>query len=799
MDDKSLQIPDQIPMLPVRDIVIFPYMIIPLFVGRESSIQAVEDSLAKNRLIFLASQKDLTEENPTEETVYRTGTVAMIMRMRKLADGRVKILIQGMAKARVTQFHHDRPFFNVSVEKINEAYDPSDENQLKAEALIRTTKELLEKVIALGKVLSPDILLVIDDINEPGRVADLVASNLGLKVDEAQHILETTDHIERLRLVNDKLVAEMDVLQMQAKIRTQAKDEMSKSQREYFLREQMKAIKSELGEGDSKTDEMEELRHKLMTCGMPEEVESEVMKQLGRLERMHPDASEASMIRTYLDWMADLPWQKETVDSIDLKMAKEILESDHHGLEKSKERILEFLAVQKLKDNMRGPILCFCGPPGVGKTSLGKSIAKAMGRKYFRIALGGVKDEAEIRGHRRTYVGAMPGKIIQAMKQIGTRNPVVVLDEIDKLGSDFRGDPSAAMLEVLDPEQNATFRDNYLNVDFDLSKCLFIATANVVENIPPALRDRMELIHISGYTQKDKLEITKKHLVRKQIDDNGISEGNIEFTDDGINYLINHYTREAGLRNLEREVGSVCRKVAKEVVLGSKEKFVITSEKVVELLGAPKFLKEEQLTEDTVGVSTGLAWTQAGGEVLYVEALNMKGKGGYTLTGQMGDVMKESATAAMSYARAHCDELGIDDKWFETNHVHIHMPAGGIPKDGPSAGITMTTAIVSIMTNNPVRKDVAMTGEVTLTGRVLPIGGIKEKALAALSHGIKTVICPLANKKDVDEISDDIRSSINFIFVEHLDEVLQIALKSKVKNNKRKATSAKNKANLPAA
>jgi ATP-dependent Lon protease len=641
--------------------------------------------------------------------------------------------------------------------------------------------------------------LVIDDINEPGRVADLVASNLGLKVDEAQHILETTDHIERLRLVNDKLVAEMDVLQMQAKIRTQAKDEMSKSQREYFLREQMKAIKSELGEGDSKTDEMEELRHKLMTCGMPEEVESEVMKQLGRLERMHPDASEASMIRTYLDWMADLPWQKETVDSIDLKMAKEILESDHHGLEKSKERILEFLAVQKLKDNMRGPILCFCGPPGVGKTSLGKSIAKAMGRKYFRIALGGVKDEAEIRGHRRTYVGAMPGKIIQAMKQIGTRNPVVVLDEIDKLGSDFRGDPSAAMLEVLDPEQNATFRDNYLNVDFDLSKCLFIATANVVENIPPALRDRMELIHISGYTQKDKLEITKKHLVRKQIDDNGISEGNIEFTDDGINYLINHYTREAGLRNLEREVGSVCRKVAKEVVLGSKEKFVITSEKVVELLGAPKFLKEEQLTEDTVGVSTGLAWTQAGGEVLYVEALNMKGKGGYTLTGQMGDVMKESATAAMSYARAHCDELGIDDKWFETNHVHIHMPAGGIPKDGPSAGITMTTAIVSIMTNNPVRKDVAMTGEVTLTGRVLPIGGIKEKALAALSHGIKTVICPLANKKDVDEISDDIRSSINFIFVEHLDEVLQIALKSKVKNNKRKATSAKNKANLPAA
>jgi len=798
MDDKSLQIPDQIPMLPVRDIVIFPYMIIPLFVGRESSIQAVEDSLAKNRLIFLASQMDLTEENPTEETVYRTGTVAMIMRMRKLADGRVKILIQGMTKATITKFHHDKPFFNVSVDKISEDYIANEETQPKAEALIRTSKELLEKVIAMGKVLSPDILLVIDDINEPGRVADLIASNLGLKVEEAQSILETTDHLERLRQVNEKLAAEVDVLQMQVKIRSQAKDEMSKSQREYFLREQMKAIKSELGEGDSKTDELDELKQKLMATGMPEDVESEVMKQMGRLERMHPDASEASMIRTYLDWIADLPWSVETVDSIDIAKGKEVLEADHHGLEKAKERILEFLAVQKLKNNMRGPILCFCGPPGVGKTSLGKSIAKSMNRKYFRIALGGVKDEAEIRGHRRTYVGAMPGKIVQALKQIGTRNPVIVLDEIDKLGSDFRGDPSAAMLEVLDPEQNATFRDNYLNVDFDLSKCLFIATANVVENIPPALRDRMELIYISGYTQKDKLEITKKHLVRKQIDENGIQDSQIDFTDEGISFLINHYTREAGLRNLEREVGSVCRKVAKEVVMGSNEKFTINSEQIIKFLGAPKFLKEERLTEDTIGVTTGLAWTQAGGEVLYVEALKMKGKGGFTLTGQMGDVMKESATAAMSYARAHCDELGIDDKWFENNHVHIHMPAGGIPKDGPSAGVTMTTAIVSIMTSNPVRKDVAMTGEVTLTGRVLPIGGIKEKALAALSHGIKTVICPIANKKDVDEISEDIRSAINFIFVEHLDEVLQIALTAKVKPRK-KSTNNKNKANLPAA
>ncbi len=799
MDEKSLQIPDQIPMLPVRDIVIFPYMIIPLFVGRESSIQAVEDSLAKNRLIFLASQMDLTEESPTEESVYRVGTVAMIIRMRKLADGRVKILIQGMAKAKISKFHQNQPFFNVSVDKIEEKYDDSEETKLKAEALIRTAKEQLEKVIALGKILSPDILLVLDDITEPGRVADLIASNLGLKVDDAQKILEKEDHLERLRLVNEILTAEVEVLQMQAKIRTTAKDEMSKSQREYFLREQMKAIKSELGEGDSKNDEMDELRQKIMTAGMPDEVEREVMKQLGRLERMHPDASEASMIRTYLDWMGDLPWNKETIDSIEIVKAQEILEADHHGLEKAKERILEFLAVKKLKDNMKGPILCFCGPPGVGKTSLGKSIAKSMNRKYFRIALGGVKDEAEIRGHRRTYVGAMPGKIVQALKQIQTNNPVIVLDEIDKLGSDFRGDPSAAMLEVLDPEQNAAFRDNYLNVDFDLSKCLFIATANVVENIPAALRDRMELIPISGYTQAEKVEITKKHLIRKQIDNNGVEPKRIEFVDEGINYLIGHYTREAGVRNLEREIGSLCRKVAKEVVMGSKENFVINDEQVVKFLGAPKFLKEEQLTEDTVGVGTGLAWTQAGGEVLYVEALNMKGKGGFTLTGQMGDVMKESATAAISYARAHFDELGIDPKWFEENHIHIHMPAGGIPKDGPSAGVTMTTAIVSIITKNPVRKDVAMTGEVTLTGRVLPIGGIKEKALAALSHNISTVICPLANKKDVDEIPVEIRDKINFIFVEHLDEVLQIALKSKVKGVKKKGGSNKDKTTMPAA
>lgn len=786
MDEKLIQIPDSLPLLPIRDIVIYPYMIIPLFVGRDSSIQAVEESLSKNRLIFLASQKEFSEENPTRESIYEVGTVAMIMRMRKLADGRVKILIQGVSKARLTKYHQDNPFFSVSVEKIDDTQTITPEDQVRVEALIRTAKERLEKIIAFGKVISPDILLVIDDVQDPGRIADLIASNLGLKVEDSQAILETQNHLERLKLVNDILASELEVLQMQAKIRSTAKDEMSKSQREYFLREQMKAIKSELGEMDSKSDESDDYKKKITNAKMPEEVTTEVLKQLGRLERMHPDASEASMIRTYLDWMVDIPWSNMSEDNLDLKHAVSVLESDHFGLAKAKDRILEFLAVRKLKKDMKGPILCFAGPPGVGKTSLGKSIAKSMGREYFRIALGGVKDEAEIRGHRRTYVGAMPGKIIQAFKQIKTKNPVIVLDEIDKLGSDFRGDPSAAMLEVLDPEQNVAFRDNYLNVDFDLSNVLFIATANVIENIPAALKDRMELITISGYTEEEKLEIAKRHLVSKQLENNGVTDKQVKFTHESLKYLAAHYTREAGLRNLEREVGSLCRKAAKQIVMNEATEIDMTPDQIVKYLGAPRYIKEDRLKEDTIGVSTGLAWTQAGGEVLYVEVLGMKGKGGITLTGQMGDVMKESATAALSYARAHAEELGIEPNWFEENNIHIHMPAGGIPKDGPSAGITMTTAVVSLITKNPVRKDVAMTGEVSLTGRVLPIGGLKEKVLAALAHGVKTVIVPFANKKDIDEIPEDIKSQLKFFFVEHLDEVLQLALKTKFTVKKRK-------------
>lgn len=782
-DDKVSELPATLPMLPVRDIVVFPYMILPLFVGREASIRSVEEALAKNRLIFLASQKEITEENPTPESIYQVGTIAKIMRMRKLSDGRVKILIQGEAKGRIKSFSKTSPSFEVTVEKID---DPvSTAPTVEFEALVRTAKEHIEKIIALGRVLSPDILLVLDDVNDPGKLADLIASNLGIKVPDAQKVLETTDHKERLRLVNEILAAELEVLQMQAKIRSQAKDEMSKSQREYFLREQMRAIKSELGENDSKSEEMEELREKLHNAGMPPTVETEALKQLSRLERMHPDASEASMVRTYLDWMVDLPWNKKTEDSIDLARSRQILDEDHYDLQKSKDRILEFLAVRKLKSNMKGPILCFCGPPGVGKTSLGKSIARAMGREYHRIALGGVKDEAEIRGHRRTYVGAMPGKIIQAMRASKQNNPVIVLDEIDKLGSDYRGDPSAAMLEVLDPEQNHAFRDNYLNVDFDLSNVLFIATANVVENIPAALRDRMELIQISGYTENDKVLITKKHLIDRQIEANGITSQNIKFTDEGIKYLISHYTREAGLRNLEREVGSVCRKVAKQVVLGEGNFIEVNEKTVPELLGPPRFLRDEKLSDSQVGVVTGLAWTQAGGEVLYVEALKYKGKGGLVLTGQLGDVMKESAHAAMTYARAHMEELGIPDDFFDKNDIHVHLPAGAIPKDGPSAGVTMTTALVSLMTDNPVRHDIAMTGEVTLQGRVLPVGGIREKCLAALTQGITEIIIPLANEKDLTDIPKEFKDKMNFICVENIDEVLAIAFDKAAKGQKK--------------
>ncbi|MFP5518395.1 MAG: endopeptidase La [Bdellovibrionia bacterium] len=788
-DDKVLDIPQTLPMLPVRDLVVFPYMIIPLYVGRDVSIRSVEEALSKNRLIFLASQKDIGEESPTPDSIYSVGTVAMIMRMKKLSDGRVKILIQGVSRAKVTQYTKTNPSFEVAIEKIEES--PLAAPSTEAEALIRTAKENIERIIALGRPLTPDILLVLDDVNEPGKAADLIASNLGIKIQDSQQVLETQNQLERLKLVNQILTSELEVMQAQQKLRGNKQEDLNKSQREYFLREQMKAIKNELGEGDSKSEEMEELREKVINAGMPPQVETEALKQLGRLERMHPDASEATMVRTYLDWMVDLPWSKKTEDILDLKHAKEVLDDDHYDLQKVKDRILEFLAVRQLKQNMKGPILCFGGPPGVGKTSLGRSIAKAMGREYFRIALGGVKDEAEIRGHRRTYVGAMPGKVIQAMRQAKTNNPVIVLDEIDKLGSDFRGDPSAAMLEVLDPEQNATFRDNYLNVDFDLSNVLFIATANVLENIPAALRDRMEIINIPGYTENDKLLITKKHLINRQIEANGITNENISFTDEGIKFLIGGYTREAGLRNLEREVGSVCRKVAKMVVMKEATFVEVTPSTIPELLGPPRFLRDDKLNDSQVGVVQGLAWTQAGGEVLMIEALKMKGKGHLQLTGQLGDVMKESAQAAMSYARAHMEELNIPEDFSEKFDVHVHLPAGAIPKDGPSAGITLTTALVSLMTDTPVRHDIAMTGEVTLQGRVLPVGGIREKCLAALNQGITNVIIPIANQKDLADIPKQFKDQMNFILAENLDEVFAVVFEKSDRVANKKAPGKK--------
>ncbi len=797
-NNSTVTIPDSLPLLPVRDMVVFPYMILPLYVGRDSSIQAVEKALTSNRLIFLSSQVEMSDDEPKSDAIYKTGTVAMIMRMRKLSDGRVKILAQGISKAKVKSFSQESPFFEVNIDKIEES--PVKDITPEITDMMKLCRDNLEKVISLGRMLSPDILLVLDDIKDPGRLSDLVASNLGLKIEDTQKVLEETDHVKKLELVNTLLSHELDVMKVQSAIKGTPKDEMSKSQREYFLREQMRAIKNELGDSgtDTKEDEGSDYKKRIEEAGIPEETKKEVLKQLARLERMHPDASESSMIRNYLDWMTDLPWSKSTEDRLELSEAKKILDGDHYDLEKAKERVLEFLAVRKLKDNLKGPILCFGGPPGVGKTSLGKSIAKAMGRKYQRIALGGLKDEAEIRGHRRTYVGAMPGKIIQAIKQAGTNNPVIVLDEIDKLGSDFRGDPSAAMLEVLDPEQNSAFKDNYINADFDLSNVLFIATANVLQNIPPALRDRMEILNIPGYTENDKLLIAQKHLIDRQIKENGLEPESVEFTEDGLRALISGFTREAGLRNLEREIGSVCRKVAKKVVDGHTETVVVSEEMLYELMGPARFIREDRFHEDQVGISTGLAWTQVGGEILYVEALAMKGKGGMTLTGQLGDVMKESAAAALSYAKAHHGELGIDPNWFESNNIHIHLPAGAIPKDGPSAGVTLATALVSLMTETPVRMDVAMTGELTLTGRVLPVGGIREKALAALNQGISNVIIPMQCKKDIEDIPKEFKEKINFILVEHIDEVFQVVFNQKSNKKKTGKTATKRKASLAA-
>ena len=774
-DAEELKIPDMLPLLPVRDVVVYPFMIIPLFVGREMSIKAVDSALAGDRMILLATQHEISEEDPPADKIYGVGTVAMIMRMLKLPDGRVKILVQGLAKARISEFVSEKPFYTVRIDRINDV--PLLDVSLEVEALIRTVREQLAKIVELGKQISPEVVVILENIQDPGSMADLIASNLGLKVADAQQLLEMVDPVARLTKVNEFLNREVELLSVQVKIQSAAREEMGKNQREYFLREQIRAINQELGDGEGK-EELVEIRKAIEAAKMPEGVQKEALKQLGRLENMHQDAGEAGIIRTYLDWLVEIPWSKTSRDSLDIVRAEKILNDDHFYLEKIKERILEFLAVRKLKKKMKGPILCFVGPPGVGKTSLGKSIARAMGRKFVRISLGGVRDEAEIRGHRRTYIGALPGRIIQGMKQAGTNNPVFMLDELDKLGYDYKGDPSSALLEVLDPEQNHSFSDHYINQPFNLSNVMFIATANQIDPLPSALRDRMEVINLSGYTEEEKLEIARRYLVPRQLKENGLKDKHISFDDDAIREIIAKYTREAGLRNLERQIGTVCRKVARKVAEGSKRIVKVTGKNLNSFLGAPKYLREDDLDHNEIGVVNGLAWTPVGGEILHIEATLMQGKAGLTLTGQLGDVMKESVQAAHSYIRAHADELYVKPEFFQEHEIHVHVPAGAIPKDGPSAGVAMTTALVSVITRIPVRKDVAMTGEITLRGKVLPIGGLKEKILAAVRSEMRMVIIPFQNKKDLEEIPADILKKVKIVPVKMVEEALKLALEN---------------------
>ncbi|QQS34533.1 MAG: endopeptidase La [Acidobacteriota bacterium] len=786
-----MQIPEELPVLPLRDIVIYPFMIVPLFVSRDRSIGAVEKALGQDRMILLVSQRDVNKEEPEKKDLYEVGTVAIIMRMLKLPDGRIRILIQGLSRCRIDSVSTGGDHIRAKVTPISEPLAP--DNTLEVEALIRNVRGAMDRAASLGKNISPEVLAIIANLDDAGRVADLAASNLELKVESAQSVLDIEDPIARLHRVNDLLNKEIDVLTVQQEINTQARADIDRSQREYFLRQQLRAIQNELGEGNELSEEIDQYREKIAKARMPESAEQEALRQLKKLERMHPDTAETATLRNWLDIMADLPWDEASEDNLDLMKAQEILDEDHYGLERVKERIIEALAVRKLRKKPRGSILCLVGPPGVGKTSLGRSVARALDRKFVRLSLGGLHDEAEIRGHRRTYVGAMPGRIIQAVQQAGTNNPLIMLDEIDKVGADFRGDPSSALLEVLDPEQNFAFRDNYLGVTFDLSNVMFMTTANMLDTIQPALRDRMEIITLSGYTEEEKVQIARRHLIPKQIEENGLRKRDIRFDQKAIARIVSEYTREAGLRHLEREIGKVCRKVARErAELEEKFKPVrISVENLKKYLRTPKVFNEEALKKDEIGTATGLAWTAVGGDILFIEAIRTKGKGKLTLTGQLGEVMQESAQAAFSYAKARAESLGIDPEVFETTDIHIHLPEGAIPKDGPSAGITMATALVSVLSQKPVRKDVAMTGEITLRGNVLPVGGIKEKLLAARRAKIKTVILPEPNRRDLDDLPQEVRDDLNFIFVDNVVRVFETALLSSKRPSERAKASKK--------
>ena len=771
--DEQLNIPELLPVLPLRDISIFPFMIVPLFVSRERSIRAVDQALAENRMIMLAAQKDANKEEPGTSDLYEIGTVAIIMRMLKLPDGRIRILVQGISRARISYLEDHQGYLQARVEELKEI---QPEKTLELEALTRNIRSALDKAVSLGKNISPEVMSIVSTVEDPARLADLAASNLELKVEDAQSVLETIEVLPRLHRVNELMAKEIEVLTVQQEINTQAKGEIDRSQREFYLRQQLKAIQQELGEGNELAEDITQYREKMAKAKMPKAVEEEVDRQLKKLERMHPDAAETATLRNWLDIMVALPWSKASKENLDLKKAQEILDHDHYGLEKVKERILEALAVRKIKEKPKGSILCLVGPPGVGKTSLGRSIAHAVNRKFVRLSLGGVHDEAEIRGHRRTYVGAMAGRVIQSIQQAGTNNPLIMLDEIDKVSSDFRGDPSSALLEVLDPEQNNSFRDNYLGVPFDLSNVMFMTTANVLDTIQPALRDRMEIIRLSGYTEEEKLQITIRHILPKQMDETGIKPEQLKLTDGAIRNIIVKYTRESGLRQLEREIATICRKIARRVADGNNGLVEVTSNNLHDFLGVAKIEPDAMLRNDEVGVATGLAVTATGGDILFIEAITMKGKGLLQLTGQLGDVMRESAQAAFSYARSRARELGIDEEIFTRTDIHIHIPEGAIPKDGPSAGITMATALVSALSNRPVRKNIAMTGEITLRGEVLPIGGVKEKVLAAYRAQIKKVILPHQNRKDMEDVPQEPQREMEFVFVDNVQQVFQEAL-----------------------
>ena len=778
--EPMMQIPSELPVLPLRDIVIYPFMIVPLFVSRDRSIRAVEEALKDNRMILLVSQRDVNKEEPEQPDLFEVGTVAIIMRMLKLPDGRIRILIQGLSRCNLDSVSGSGEYVKASVTPVSEPLAP--ENSLEVEALVRNVRGSMERAASLGKNISPEVLAIIANLDDAGRLADLSASNLELKVEDAQTVLDIHDPVPRLRRVNDLLSKEIDVLTVQAEINTQARADIDRSQREYFLRQQLKAIQTELGDGNELYEEIEQYRDKILKAKMPESAEEESLRQLKKLERMHPDTAETATLRNWLDIMTDLPWSTTSRDNLNLKKAEKILDDDHYGLERVKERIVEALAVRKLREKPKGSILCLVGPPGVGKTSLGRSVARALNRKFVRLSLGGLHDEAEIRGHRRTYVGAMPGRLLQAIQQAGTNNPMIMLDEIDKVGADFRGDPSSALLEVLDPEQNSTFRDNYLGVPFDLSNVMFMTTANVLDPIQPALRDRMEIISLSGYTEEEKTEIAKRHLIPKQIEENGLEKTDVKFDRKAITKIISEYTQEAGLRQLEREIGKVCRKVArsKAELEAEFEPIKVTTDNLKKFLRVSKIFNEGALKKDEIGTVTGLAWTAVGGDILFIEALKTKGKGKLMLTGQLGEVMQESAQAAFSYAKARSGELGIPEDALENYDIHIHLPEGAIPKDGPSAGITMATALVSVLAQRPVRKDVAMTGEITLRGNVLPIGGVKEKLLAARRAKIKTVIMPAPNERDLEDLPQEVRDDLTFIFVDNVRQVFDAALRDTI-------------------